>query len=324
MRLPSPNRDGFADAPALTITELERATGVPRSTIYYYVREGLLPPAQKAAVSRGIYTEAHVELLADIGQLKMRGLSMAAIKDALADRVAAAGRVEVDLVAQRSEKNRRTILEVAARQFARGGYNRTRIADIMQEVGVSPPVFYSHFRTKRQLFLESFTVYLEWMKQHLEPQIAREPDPLLRFLARVVGYYGLQVLSPDLLSLSLAEALHEGGEMRQVAVGTYDSLTEELRGYLAHLRAESAAPPSFPDELVAYSFLGALEYTALRASWDQEFSRRDVIWSHFALFLAIEAQYTGRTDVAERLEQYRTVIERLAAEAPPMPAPAVP
>ena len=97
-----------------------------------------------------------------------------------------------------------------------------------------------------------------------------------------------------------------------------------MRAYLAELRAESASPPSFPDELVAYSFLGALEYTALRASWDQEFSRRDVIWSHFALFLTIEAQYTGRNDVTERLERYRTVIERLAAEAPPMPPPALP
>jgi hypothetical protein len=112
--------------------------------------------------------------------------------------------------------------------------------------------------------------------------------------------------------------------MRQVAVDTYDSLTEELREYLAELRTESASPPSFPDDLVAYSFLGALEYTVLRASWDQEFSRGDVIWSHFALFLTVEAQYTGRTDLAERLERYRTVIERLAAEAPPTPPPALP
>jgi AcrR family transcriptional regulator len=183
----------LSDVPALTITELERATGVPRSTIYYYVREGLLPPAQKAAVSRGIYAEAHVGLLTEIGRLKGLGMSMAAIKEALADRVASAGLVEVDLVAQQTEKTRRAILETAARQFARGGYNRTRIADIMQEVGVSPPVFYGHFRTKRQLFLESFTVYLGWMKQYLEPRIVKEPVAALsRSGGRVLRAPGAQ------------------------------------------------------------------------------------------------------------------------------------
>jgi DNA-binding transcriptional MerR regulator len=34
---------------ALAIGELETESGVSRSTIYYYVRAGLLPPAQKSS-----------------------------------------------------------------------------------------------------------------------------------------------------------------------------------------------------------------------------------------------------------------------------------
>ena len=48
---------------ALTIGELESESGTPRQTIYYYVRTGLLPPAQKASRSRGLYTEEHLALL---------------------------------------------------------------------------------------------------------------------------------------------------------------------------------------------------------------------------------------------------------------------
>ena len=48
---------------ALTIVELERESGVARRTIYYYVRIGLLPAAQKASPSRALYTEGHLALL---------------------------------------------------------------------------------------------------------------------------------------------------------------------------------------------------------------------------------------------------------------------
>ena len=54
----------------LTISELEQESGVPRSTIYYYVREGLLPPAQKAAASRAIYSDVYVALLGEIARLQ--------------------------------------------------------------------------------------------------------------------------------------------------------------------------------------------------------------------------------------------------------------
>jgi DNA-binding transcriptional MerR regulator len=65
---------------SLTIRELEEASGLPRSTIYYYVREGLLPTAQKAAASRAIYSDLHLALLADICRLKEGGLPLGAIR----------------------------------------------------------------------------------------------------------------------------------------------------------------------------------------------------------------------------------------------------
>ena len=69
---------------ALTISELERASGVPRSTIYFYVREGMLPEAQKAAASRAIYTDRHLALLQEIVRLKAEGLPLTAIKERMA------------------------------------------------------------------------------------------------------------------------------------------------------------------------------------------------------------------------------------------------
>ena len=76
---------------ALTIGELEQESGVPRQSIYYYVRTGLLPPAQKASPSRALYTDDHLALVHEIEALRQQGLRRSAIKTRLERRVLAAG-----------------------------------------------------------------------------------------------------------------------------------------------------------------------------------------------------------------------------------------
>lgn len=62
---------------------MERATGVPPSTIHFYISEELLPRPAKTAASRSLYSEDHVELLSRIVSLKQSGLSLAEIKEEL-------------------------------------------------------------------------------------------------------------------------------------------------------------------------------------------------------------------------------------------------
>jgi len=99
----------------LTISQLERDSGVGRSTIYYYISEGLLPPAQKASATRAVYDQTYVDLLRAIGNMKADGLGLKEIRHRLAKRVAAAAENGVDLVAQQSEETRAAILDAAAR-----------------------------------------------------------------------------------------------------------------------------------------------------------------------------------------------------------------
>lgn len=307
----------------MIITELERATGVPRSTIYYYVREGLVPTAQKAAASRAIYTEDHVKLLAEIGRLKAEGVSLQAIKAQMAPMVASARTLEVDLVAEQAEQTRQSILAAAARLFARKGYKRTRVADIIRAVGITPPVFYNHFPSKQELFVESFSVFVAWMRGFLEPQLDAEPDPAARDLARVHGYFGVQALSPDLMSLVRSEALHEDGDIRKVVERSYAEMTRGTLEDLAQLRRAGGAALPVSDELVAFGLLGVVENVVMRASWDDRYSTRDVMWTTLCIFLALQAAYTGRLDLTQELAKYAEMIERLADSPPPLPPAAM-
>jgi AcrR family transcriptional regulator len=304
---------------ALTISQLEEASGVPRSTIYFYVREGLLPVAQKAAASRAVYADSYLDLLREIAALKDEGLSLEAIKERLSGRIATAGAFEVDLVAERAERVKQSILAAAARLFARKGYKRTRVVDIIKEAGITPPVFYDHFVSKQQLFLEAFGVLAGWMSALVEDRLSGEPDWAARQLTRVQGYFGFQTLSPDLMALARSEALHEAGEMREAVERSYKAALRGTAADLERMRIGSGTKLPAAAELVAFGLLGSVEDMVMRASWDRQYSTSDVLWSALCLFLAVEALYTGQLDVSARLATYVDRIEQLTAAPPVVP-----
>jgi AcrR family transcriptional regulator len=52
-----------------------------------------------------------------------------------------------------SEERRATIVEAAGRLFGKRGYDSTRLDDIAAAAGVTKPIVYRHFDTKRALYL---------------------------------------------------------------------------------------------------------------------------------------------------------------------------
>lgn len=300
----------------LTISQLEELAGVSRSTIHFYISEGLLPSGQKSSATRAVYDQSHVDLLFEIGRLKARGSSLREIRDALADRVKTAEESGVDLVARQSEGMRNAILQAAALRFAERGYERTRIGDICKEVGVTAQLLYSHFPSKRHLFIECYTVYFEWMHDQVEPSIDETADTAARLAWRSWASFGIQAFTPDLQALTRVEAFQPESHLRPLLRELYDRI---LAGNLAELGAERAPGTNaglLDDELVAYALLGALENMQMRASWDDKYARRDVMRNLLVMFMAVRAAYNGRVDLTEEWEQVALLVERLAADVP--------
>jgi AcrR family transcriptional regulator/predicted DNA-binding transcriptional regulator AlpA len=300
----------------LTIGELERESGTSRSTIYFYVRDGLLPPAQKTAASRAIYSRTHVDLLREIAELKEQGCTLEEIRRRVGPRVEAAKAGEEDLVARQAEYTREAILEVATRHFAARGYKRTRIADIIAEVGITPPVLYSHFSSKRQLFAECFGVFTRWNRGLVEPAVEQESDPTVREMLRVNAFFTVRALSPDYFSLARSEALHEGGDMGEGVHDFYEAILEGPVRDLAALRASAGTPPPLTEELLMYALVGALESMVMRASFDDEYSRLAILRAHLFIYLCVRAGFTGALDLTEELERYDGLLRELASTGP--------
>ena len=300
---------------ALTISDLEAESGTSRSTIYYYVRAGLLPPAQKSSPTRALYTDVHVELLEEIRRLKQDGLDIKAIRERLQHRVHSASQNGEDLVARQSEKTRRAILRTAAREFARNGYRQTRIADIIAELGITPQVLYANFPTKRDLFAAAYRESLDISMSVIEPRLEGEDDLAVHLLWRMVGDYGLRALNPDLLYLS-REAAYDDPETTRELRSAHEHVLSGQREELEGLRRSPDDPP-FSDELMNYALYGAFQTMRLRASWDDRFSRSDVMWANVLLNIAVRRLYDGSIDGAALREKYADLIEELAAIQPP-------
>ena len=43
----------------------------------------------------------------------------------------------------------------------------------------------------------------------------------------------------------------------------------------------------------------------MRVTWGDQFSHRDIMLTHLFLYLSVEAAYTGRSEVSERMDCYR-------------------
>ena len=105
------------DLSSLTMSQLERVSGVPRTTIHFYLREKLLCPGLKTSATRALYSQRHLDRLSAVERLKKEGLSLPAIKQELGE-----DREPPDLYAEnharRAGVERQSILEAAARRFA--------------------------------------------------------------------------------------------------------------------------------------------------------------------------------------------------------------
>jgi AcrR family transcriptional regulator len=296
----------------LTITELERESGVGRNTIYYYIGDGLLPPAQKASATRSIYNQAHVELLREITRLKGEGLSLRDIREELAERIETAAENDVDLVARQNKATIEAILQAAARRFAAHGYEKTRISDICRDMGVNAQLLYAHFPSKKHLFMACFEVYFEWMNEQVVAPIDQSTDSAARLAWRVWAGLGIQALSRDLQAMARVEALHPESELRPLVHKVYESMLAGSADELAADRNAGANAGLFDDELVAYGFLGVLENMYLRSTWDHKYTNEDIMRNLLAMFLAVRAAYGGRVDLTDDWQAIAGLVKDLA------------
>jgi DNA-binding transcriptional MerR regulator len=296
-----------------TISALERATGVPRSTIHYYIGEELLPRPAKTAASRSLYSENHLELLRRITSLKQSGLSLAEIKQELQPNLALSSGDDVDLAAHEYERIHADIIRTATEEFAANGYEDTHLAKIVKKIGVTPYIFYAHFGSKHQLLAECFKQMVDSNIQSVETKLETTSDLAERLLARLASNVALHTLQSEAVSLIRAEGSESPSDVSGALVESYARIVEQVAADIRAMPVPDGPSPTVPTELLAYSMLGAYDNTHLRASWDDKYDRADLFRAHLWLFLAMRAALDGRVDIDGEVKAYEELIQEAAA-----------
>jgi TetR/AcrR family transcriptional regulator len=78
-----------------------------------------------------------------------------------------------------AEERRAALLSCACRVFAGGSYRGTTTAEIAREAGVTEPILYRHFDSKRDLYLACFEESWARIRSLWDEAVAGEPEPAL-------------------------------------------------------------------------------------------------------------------------------------------------
>ena len=131
-------------------------------------------------------------------------------------------------------ERRQAILEAAMRVFSQGSYAGATTAEIAREAGVTEPVLYRHFASKRDLYFACLDEAWTRLKEALAAVIAEVgPEQAPLAIGRTgLGLRGLRVLPPNLWIAGIVEAgedeeiaRHVRAHMREV----HDFIADTLR-----------------------------------------------------------------------------------------------
>ena len=108
-------------------------------------------------------------------------------------------------------ERRAAVLDAACRVFSRGSYHGTTTADIAREAGVTEPILYRHFESKRDLYLACLDRTWADVRALWDRAVADEPDSGKWLLAMARAFFGSE-RNRVVISTLWVQAIAEAGE----------------------------------------------------------------------------------------------------------------
>jgi AcrR family transcriptional regulator len=135
-------------------------------------------------------------------------------------------------------ERRAAVLDCACRVFADGSYRGTTTAEIARAAGVTEPILYRHFASKRALYFACLDVSWERVRGLWDRAVAAEPDPACWIRALALAYRDSRDLR-DTISTLWVQALAEASE--EPAIAEYmRTHMREVHGYVAGVHRRAA------------------------------------------------------------------------------------
>ena len=158
-----------------------------------------------------------------------------------------------------AHERRQAILEAAQRVFAGGSYSGSTTAEIAREAGVSEPILYRHFASKRDLYLACLAAAWESLRTAFDAKVdelgEREAVTAIGLASR--EFHASGGIKPVTLWI---QALSEAGEDEQIQSFLRSQLREVhdyVAGVLRRAQAAGGVPADRDPNAEAWIFVGA-------------------------------------------------------------------
>lgn len=130
-----------------------------------------------------------------------------------------------------ASERRAHVLECACKVFSQGSYRGTTTAELARSAGVTEPILYRHFESKRHLYLACLDEIWQGLKARWDEAIAAEPDPATWL--RVLGHTFFEAERDEpVISALWVQALAEAGEDEEIQRYMRDHV-HEVHAYVA-------------------------------------------------------------------------------------------
>ena len=138
-------------------------------------------------------------------------------------------------------ERRAAVLDCALREFSEGSYRGTTTASIARVAGVTEPILYRHFTSKRALFLACLDESWARVRELWERAVAEEPEPAHWVRAMALAYRDAAGLRNVISSLWI-QALAEASEDQEIGAYMQPAPAASVHAFVADVyrRAQAA------------------------------------------------------------------------------------
>jgi AcrR family transcriptional regulator len=130
-------------------------------------------------------------------------------------------------------ERRRQLLATARKAFAEGGFHETSMNDIARAAGVTKPVVYQRFASKRDLYKEVLEDIGERLQAEVIESAARAVSPREQVEAGFAAYIDFVRADPDGFRLLFSGASRENDEWAEIAKSVERSVAESIANLIA-------------------------------------------------------------------------------------------
>jgi AcrR family transcriptional regulator len=245
----------------MQISELAKVSGVPISTIRYYIRDGLLPQPLRTGKTRAHYSMDHLKVIELIKKRQAGGnKSLDVIRKEIEKRFEQQKNVND---AQPPQGHREKIISAATELFSDKGYAETSIADIASRAKISKETFYIHFKNKEELFIECADIVFHNMYNNVWQEIKDEKNIVERSKKRARAFIASFPKWKTMMNLVRSLSVGNNPTFREKFNNVLTQMIKPLSNDYEIFKRESNIDKKTDSIIAGYFIMGMAEYGAM-------------------------------------------------------------